>query len=70
MKRDAISRAEDCCSFWVRCDVVTLHNCDDKPDLTLLEAQCSSEWPDTIIANPGFIDSALAILTLARGFYG
>jgi hypothetical protein len=55
MKRDAVRRAEDCGSFGVGSDVITLHNCDLKFDLTLLDTEGSSERPDTIIANPGFI---------------
>jgi len=56
MKRDAVRRAEDCGSFRVGFDVITLYNCDYKLDLTLLDAEGSSERPDTITANPRFIE--------------
>jgi hypothetical protein len=55
MKRGAVRRAEDCGSFGVGFDVITLYNCDYKLDLTLLDAEGSSE-PDTITANPSFIE--------------
>jgi len=68
MKRDAVRRAEDCGSFGVGFDVITLHNCNYKLDLPLLETQGSCERPNKIISNPRFIGWTLAMLALGPGF--
>jgi hypothetical protein len=68
VKREVVRRAEHRSSFGVDVDVITLYNCDYKLDLTLFDAQGSSQWPDTIIANPRFIEQALGILMFPPGF--